>query len=207
MIRRRNRKGLAAYLNSHPHPGGIIVSEKHRFIYMKPCRTGGTSILRKVLEQMPLETFHYKDDRGRFLKWLEMVTDDALADYQIFSFVRNPWDRAVSIARYFDIPIAEFASVHRRLIAGDQNLRQHSLPCHCYTHVKGIPFVDMIGRFEQLERDFRDICKSLDISPPDRLPHANASERTHYTDYFDCETQSLVQDIYQQDVELFNYRF
>lgn len=156
---------------------------------------------------MPLETFHFKDDRDRFLQWLETITDDALADYRIFSFVRNPWDRAVSIARYFDIPLAEFASNHRRLISGDPNLRLHSLPCHRYTHLEGIPFVDMIGRFEQLERDFRDICKTLGISPPDRLPHANASERTHYNYYFNSETQSSVQDIYQEDVELFNYQF
>ena len=206
-IRSPIRTGLADYLRSHPHPGGIIVSQRHRFIYMKPCRTGGTSILRKTLEQMPLDTFHFKDHRQRFTRWLRTINDEALNDYRIFSFVRNPWDRAVSIARYFNIPLGDFVADHQRLVRDDQNLRQHSLPCYKYTHLGEHPFVDLLGRFEQIDSDFQDICGQIGIASPNRLPHANASNRTHYSQYFDDRSRAVVRKIYKRDIEFFDYRF
>ena len=206
-INRPNRVGLANYLNTHAHLGGIIVSQKYRFIYMKSCRTGGTSILRRTLEKMPLDTFHFKDDRERFLAWLGKITDDQLTDYQIFSFVRNPCDRAVSIASYFGLRLEDFVLNHKQLIASDRNLMQHSIPCYRYTHHAGKPFVDMVGRFEKIQTDFHAICHTIGFHPPHRLPHANASNRQGYRDYFEPETFAELCSIYRKDIELFRYDY
>ncbi len=201
------RQGLADYLRQHIHPGGIIVSQRYRFIYMKACRTGGTSILRRTLEQMPLDTFHFKDHRQRFSAWLDTITDDDLSNYQIFTFIRNPWDRTVSIASYFEIPLVRFLRNYRNLVAENQQLLQHSLPCHLYSHNRDLPFVDVIGSFEQIQQDFQSICQLLDIRPPKRLVRSNQSQRTAYTDYFDTESKSAVANIYRKDIELFGYKF
>lgn len=202
-----HRKGLADLLRSHPHWGGIVVSEKHRFIYMKPCRTGGTSILRQTLEQSPLDTFHFKDHRNRFIRWIHAITDAQLAEYRIFSIVRNPWDRAVSIASYFKVPLASFIRNHDRLTGCSTLMRQHSMPCTQYTHHDSVQFADWIGRFENLESDFSKICRELGFAPPSPFPHANRSHRTRYQDYYDAKLRQELTTIYRDDIERFDYRF
>src|SRR5690348_4048323 len=101
--------GLADYLRTFEHPGGIIVSEERKFIYMKAPRTAGTSILRKVLEPAIPGMIHEKDAPEAFAAWKRRITDERLAEYFIFSFVRNPWDRFVSIACYFKLSVAQLA--------------------------------------------------------------------------------------------------
>src|SRR5690242_13692492 len=115
-FQRQPRAGLAKHFQSLPHPGGIIVCEEPRFIYMKVPRTGGTSVLRLTLDKMPLDIFHHKNHPDRFGDWLSRLTDADLEDYFIFTFVRNPWDRAVSIASYFQIPFHRFAAEYYELI-------------------------------------------------------------------------------------------
>ena len=89
------REGLAEYLRSHEHPGGIIVCEQPKFVYMKPTKTAGTSILRAGLEKRVPGIFHHKDRPEKFAEWINRITDDELEDYYIFTVVRNPWDRLV----------------------------------------------------------------------------------------------------------------
>ena len=202
-----DRRGLTSFLRSHPHPGGIIVSERYRFIYMKPCRTGGTTILRRKLEHLPLETFHLKDQEGRFRDWLENLDDDQLKNYRIFAFVRNPWDRAVSIAAYFKLPLHRFVHEFQSLTARIPVLAQHALPLHYYTHCHGRPFVDWIGKFERLQEDFDSICRQLNIPAGERLSICNRSNHLPYPLCYDFETQSKIRIIYGEDIDYFRYDF
>ncbi|MDB5339078.1 MAG: hypothetical protein JWN70_4697 [Planctomycetaceae bacterium] len=110
--------------------------EEPRFIYMKAPRTGGTSILRLTFEKMPLDIFHHKNHPGRFAAWLSQATDADLEQYFIFTFVRNPWDRAVSIAGHFQIPFKQFAENFQQLVTQDQNPLEHSLPLHNYAYLE-----------------------------------------------------------------------
>lgn len=205
-IVRHSRVGLADYLRALPHPGGIIVCAAPPFIYMKAPRTGGTSILRGTLEKLPLDVFHFKDHRPRFEDWLSHVTDRDLENFFICSFVRNPWDRAVSIARYFQIPFLRFARDYDRLIAGNRTLCQHALPLHTYTHMGDRQFVDFIGRFEMLQASFERLCERLGLESRE-IPHANRSDRTDYQDYYDAESQQQIDSLFGRDAELYGYRF
>ena len=42
-------QNLSDYLKKFPHQGGIIVCEEKKFIYMKACKTAGTSISKVLL--------------------------------------------------------------------------------------------------------------------------------------------------------------
>ena len=71
--------------------------------------------------------------------------------------------------------------------------------------------VDYVGRFETLQGSFSQICKKLDL-PAIELPHLNASKTIYpryeeYQDYYDDETVDFVSQIYEKDIELFNYTF
>lgn len=133
-----------------------------------------------------------------------------------FSFVRNPWDRAVS----------SYSNPDPHLIAQAQGLgldvkqmdfkefvnmmtnvaHSHFLPQHQFVlDPTGNPLVDFLGRYENLEEDFRRVCEEIGVRA--LLPHANASQRSDYRRYYDSETAAQINAFYRDDIELFGYRF
>ncbi len=197
--------GLSDYLRRFKHPGGIIVCEEKQFIYMKAPRTGGTSILRHVLEPSLNSIIHHKDHPAEFAKWMRQLTDEQLSRYYIFSFTRNPWDRLVSVAHHFNISFDTLIKDFDRLQA-QLKIQLHSLPIHLYTHFSGVPFVDFIGRFEHLQDDFDQVCKRVGISQV-KLPHASSTRHAHYSTYYDPDAEAIVASRYAKDIETFGYRF
>jgi hypothetical protein len=197
--------GLADYLRRFEHQGGVIVCEEHRFIYMKAPRTGGTSILRKVLEPAFPGIVHAKASPESFARWKRELTDKQLEDYFIFSFVRNPWDRFVSIATYFRVPVDRLAKDFKRYQRRTA-IRSHSLPLCQYTHCEGIAFADFIGRFENLQADFERVCRRIGCRPG-LLPHESRTTHEHYSQYYDTDTKEAVAQLYARDIDAFGYRF
>lgn len=70
----------------------------------------------------------------------------------------------------------------------------------------GEKLVDYIARFENINEEFKTICKRIGIQPR-KLPHLNISNTTHYREYYTDETRELVWDFFQPDIELFGYEF
>ena len=91
--------------------------------------------------------------------------------------------------------------------------------------------VDYIGRFEDLQAGFDQVCTSIGISPL-TLPHVNETgknrgavyslkqmvkrvspfhrkydEHEHYTKYYDNESIDLVAKLHARDLGTFGYRF
>lgn len=133
-----------------------------------------------------------------------------------FCFVRNPWDRLVSLFFY------------RKLDKEYENFRQFCLdfkdqeiePIGLYNSrlnsqfneqlswiidEKGRLLVDFIGRFERLEEDFSKICRILGVR--NKLPHRNRSDHSGYRDYYDEETAGIIRQRYKRDIEFFGYDF
>ena len=199
------RSGLAAYLRSHEHVGGIIVCEKPKFIYMKPAKTAGTSILRVGLEKRVPGIFHHKDHSEQFRRWLNQISDEELDEYFIFSVVRNPWDRLVSIAAHFQIPLSEFVNNFSEYLQ-DYKMRMHSLPLSIYTHFDGKQFADFYCRFECLQADMNLVFDRLGLKR-EKLGFVNQSKHDHYSLYYTDTEKKLVESFYQKDIEYFGYMF
>ena len=71
---------------------------------------------------------------------------------------------------------------------------------------KGTIAVDFIGRFENIEEDFKIITDKLNIKRT--LKKTNTSKRKEdYRAYYNQETKAKVGIIYKRDIELFNYEF
>lgn len=190
------RDGLAKYLRSHEHPGGIIICERLKFLYMKPAKTAGTSILRATLEKKIPGIVHHKDHPEQYEEWLGRISDEALKDYYIFSVVRNPWDRLVSVAAYLKIPLKRFLNNfddYRK----DEYIRIHSLPLSLYTHFNGMPFVDYICRFECLQADMNLVSDRLGLAR-EKLPFKNRSKHDHYSLYYSPEDMQKAVSIYME---------
>ena len=66
--------------------------------------------------------------------------------------------------------------------------------------------VDYIGRFENLEKDWELICKEIGITHY-KLPKFNVSEHNEWKSYYTDDSEKLVNEIFQDDFEVFNYDY
>ncbi len=200
-----SKSGLSTYLSNHTHPRGIIVCPERKFIYMKATKTAGTSVLRGVLEPKISGIIHQKDHPDEYQTWLDGITDEILKEYFIFTVIRNPWDRVVSIASYFDIQLSEFLQKFDHFCE-DERIRIHSLPLHFYSHNNGQQFADYICRFETLQQDMNHVFAQIDL-PQTQLPFMNPSDHQHYSTYYGPDEIDLVGDLYQKDITYYGYTF
>ena len=66
--------------------------------------------------------------------------------------------------------------------------------------------IDFIGKVENLQKDFDFICDKINLQKQ-IIPKQNKSKVVDYTDFYDNETIKITSDIYQSDLEKFNYKF
>ena len=128
-------------------------------------------------------------------------------DFFKFTFVRNPWDKAVSEWKYFlkvdpDYNFTFQESLHAHYYVW------HLYPWeeHNWEQFKYAEGCDFVGRFENLQQDFNTVCDKIGISRQ-QLPHTNKSQRKHYTEYYDDETREIVAEKFAKDIEHFGYKF
>ncbi len=66
--------------------------------------------------------------------------------------------------------------------------------------------MDYIIRFEHLQKDFDNMLSELNIQEK-KLSHVNKTKRGHYRDWYDEKSKALVEEIYKEDIEKYNYSF
>ena len=133
-----------------------------------------------------------------------------------FCFVRNPWDRLVSLFFYrgFDKKYENFE--HFCLDFKDQEIEpiglfnsklnsQFNDQTTWIVGQNGRLLVDFIGRYERLSDDFSKVCKILGIRK--KLPHRNKTDHAHYKKYYNPKTIEIVKRKYIRDIDLFGYEF
>lgn len=135
--------------------------------------------------------------------------------YFKFCFVRNPWDRALSMYKYLTNKAETFESfLSNHLGNPNSKLAYFFKP---QTHYALDPNkrvkVDFIGKFETLQEDLDPIIRRLHLDA--ELKHINASREapnktnTHstYRDFFCQKTRKIIERFYASDIKAFNYEF
>ena len=201
----------------------IMISHKHKFIFVHIPKCGGTTIEKFFLDKdgvdcdwsrnAPLGSLSeeskkkYRLEPGQHAPF-NSFQKEFKEKYFSFTFARNPWSKMVSEWAYFyeqKDPIT-FKEFTQRMINPDHNNKHpysgwHFKSQHIFS--KGCKF---IGRFESLQKDFNHACDKIKI-PRQELPHENKSKHKHYTDYYDNETREIVAEKYAEDIEYFGYKF
>jgi hypothetical protein len=133
-----------------------------------------------------------------------------------FTFVRNPWDRMVSIysrmdpnmlmrAREVGLDLSN-VSFNQFLERTEEFSHIHLVPqCAFIFNACGICEIDFIGRYERLADDFRAVCARLGVNRS--LSRVNVTNRKDYHDYYSDITRKIVERRYKEDIEKFNYCF
>jgi hypothetical protein len=162
---------------------------------------------------------------------LQYLTRPQLESAFSFSFVRNPWDRIVSEYRYrrgyLRCSFKDYL-MHEFPEPGMSDASRHVLSQKEFIFDKeGNQLVDFVGRFENLQSDFEEVCLRAGLEP-DILPRAKEASGTrltipeglrqllglykeprhrHYSGYYDAESRELVATLYAQDIQAFAYNF
>lgn len=148
--------------------------------------------------------------------------------YFKFGFVRNPWDRLLSAYNYLrnggngseeDVGFMErqlrkngidcFEKfVHEWLTKDRAYSFIHLVPQTEFVLHRGRLQVDFIGKFENVDSDFKKVVQSIGIDC-EPLQHLNASRKLFntYREKYDDIMKTIVNDIYSEDVQFFQYHF
>lgn len=202
---------------------GWIVSSKYRFIFIHIPKTGGTSLAepsfqggKGVLSGVLGEHDYARAGHIRAVG-LKQRMGGQWDNYFKFAFVRNPWDRMVSLYHYFlQNPEKQASDIGKRIAACSDftdfcsRLDELELDPHFDEQIsylidfQGNMLVDYVGRYETLDRDYKDICARLGL-PVMSLPHYRQSSHHHYLQYYDEQAIDAVARRYKNDIAVFNY--
>lgn len=133
--------------------------------------------------------------------------------YFKFSFVRNPWDIEVSNYHYArGIPLfkSHRANIIKKMSFGEYlEWREKDPPqpqiCRFIDENDNM-LMDFIGRFENLQHDFRYICNRIKVQDV-FLKQYNKSDHRPYREYYTPLTTALVAKWYNRDILSFDYEF
>ncbi|OHB78464.1 MAG: hypothetical protein A2W31_00060 [Planctomycetes bacterium RBG_16_64_10] len=135
-----------------------------------------------------------------------------------FTVVRNPWAKVVShygyrlkrdkLCRDGDrLGFADWV----RLAYGQNDPRYYDVPkmfmpqVDWITDDHGAMLVDFVGRFEDLEGSFAEICRRLGVVAT--LPHLKRTDHGPYQEYYTPEARGIVARWFARDIEQFGYGF
>lgn len=152
----------------------------------------------------------------------QRLEPDVFQGYFKFSFVRNPWDRFVSYVawkadesgklkwiRNAEPTLAEFYNVLWRLLcdrAFGRSVHPHLVPQIDYIFdSNGKLGVDFVGRVENLEVDWKEVCNRIGVDAP--LEKRMKSNHKPYTDYYNPITRLLIWLVYRRDIKQFGYSY
>ena len=210
----------------------MILSHSKKFIFIHIYKVAGISI-RKVLspydERTSKDFSWYMNLRFNIGQRYQLFSDwaidhirakqlkkhmrmDVFNNYFKFCFVRNPWDWQVSLyhfmLQYKNHPQNKLVSSMKTFdeyiewrIENDFELQKDFI-CDENDDI----LVDYIGRIENLQEDFDEICLRLEI-PPAQLPFSNKSNHRPYREYYNKHTIDLIAKAFKEDIELLHYEF
>ena len=138
------------------------------------------------------------------------VSSETWDTYFKFGFVRNPFDRFVSTCFFLNRQNPRFAQAPVQLMKRFltfEKFRQRILvrpQSELLTDKSGEIVVDYVGRYEDLQQSYDEICERIGIPPTD-LTRKNPSDHAAFTKYYDDELRDIVAAFYADDFRNFTY--
>lgn len=216
-----------------------MISYKYSCIFIHIPKCGGSSIeafLRENAEGLGWKKENGLDYTMRGSGLAKVI--NLHPHYFTFTFVRNPFDRFVSIWKhsergkgdYFDrcrknLALKEYAYLIKdgdpgKLSSFDKYhskkqidfILDYNKDCFFSVPRKTNDNCDYIGRFENLQNDFKEVCRKINLNKHSLKTSTYAPDRMkgvskHYSSYYDRETVEIVREIYNEDIEYLGYKF
>lgn len=209
----------------------MIISHSKKFIFIHNYKVAGTSIkyiLSKYNNQSFKGSIHtdklklligvypkiYSNQFSGHVSAIELknrLPKQVFERYYKFGFVRNPWDWQVSLYTYM---LKLETHEQHKLIKSMRNFDEYidwrvNKDLHLqkeFFYDKDMCLVNFVGKMENLENDFNNVCKTIGIKQT--LPHLNESRQNedNFLKYYSQKSIDLLFEAFKEDVKLFNYR-
>ena len=213
----------------------MIVSHRHRFIFFAVPRTGSHAVRTALAPSLGPEDWQQEGlltgarsplpPLGRIghghisLRLARPHLPEAVwRTYFKFAFVRDPYDRFVSACAMMNKGNAAYAGHETAVMkytltslrgavsaASFRKLMLAQPQAGLLVDESGRIGVDFVGRYEDIQESFAQVCRRIGI-PPQPLPVVNAASHRPYREYYDDELRRLVTSFYRRDFELLGYR-
>lgn len=208
----------------------MIISHKHKFIFIHIPKCAGSSICRALLtgelynidskgcrelDQNIAQVFKPSErifgnstdieQHSTVCEITEYLSARGLDinDYFTFTFTRNPWSRAVSTYFYADkIKETEWGKERISKTFSEYTAEMTWPICSFYIN----PGVDFVGKVENIQEDFDIVCDRIGMNRV-KVPHMNGTNHKHYTEYYDDQSRDHISQSCKEDIEKFNYEF
>ena len=194
----------------------MLISNKAFFFHIP--KTAGTSI-ESVFGGCP-NPHQTLSQKSKFsINYQHAFPSEINTKLPSFCFVRNPWDRIVSLFFHFkknnflptDFSFFNFVlSVNEETLASKFIPRPHPrkerMAKMCLPYSFWLSKNIGVGKFENLQEDFNSICDKIGIERK-TLPHIGGTKHQYYTEYYNDETREIVGKKYANDIEDFEYEF
>jgi len=189
-----------------------MINNEYNFLFIRVAKTASTSLISGLPKtKTPANGWPY--DQNHIPLWYyknSILKDSSYKNLFKFSFVRNPYDRAVSIWKYWNkwsrsqggktLDFKTLLTLNSDLINKEKFSSKYS---NQYEFTKGCDFV---GRLENLQEDFDTACNHIGIESK-KLPFKNRTSHDHYSKYYNDETRQIVKEKYFKDLDYFGYGF
>lgn len=206
----------------------IISHTKKKFIFIHIFKTAGTSFrkvlyplantrlqghLRRFFLKMGLDFYNPSPLRDHVTaqEVISLIGRNKFDSYLSFAVVRNPWDWQVSLYSYMllnqehpqhelMLRMKSFDDYIKWRCENEVRSQKEFLVDQC-----GKIVVKKILKFETLQNDYNKLSDELNITA--KLPRLNKSDRRDYREYYNSESIEMVAKFFQEDIQMFNYKF
>jgi len=210
-----------------------MIIPEHNTIFIHTPRTGGTSIERMFGFAGGIDT--YDETRGmyqdhRTAREIKSKVGPQYWDMTFkFGFVRNPWDKMVSMYQYrlhspfYRSESFEYENVYRAEHGEDIDYETWLIDLPwvinpirkqgCYDQLNyfcdkgGNIIVDHIARFELFPIEWQYIKTKMGCT--EELLHLNkgSKKKYDYRDFYNDKTKRVIEERFSKDIKHFRYRF
>ena len=168
----------------------------------------------KFKQHLNFSLYDHSFDDHEKAKDVKKSLGEAYSSYFKFAIVRNPWDWIFS---HYSYALKNVRHHRHKYIKYNFNNFNEYIEHECSEGTPGTyqqdfiydesgnQIVDFIGKFENINSDFKTICSNLNIN--EGMPHFNQSSKRSYKEYYTKRSKELVENYYLKDIELFGYQF
>ena len=189
----------------------MLISHKHKFIFIHVHRTGGTSIINLLKRELENDIDEISEHGNANSS--ERVLIDKYPNYKIIGFVRNPWARILSwyslINKWNDFTIKESREEYQKFL----ELKLAAKPNDPYFHYNQLDYFPNLDtkritlyRFEDFDEETKKLFALINLDAG-KIPHTNQTESKKYQDYYTQESKELISHMCIRDINYFKYSF
>jgi hypothetical protein len=197
----------------------MILSEKHKYLFVELPHTGSTAISNELCENY--DGVRILRKHSLFHEFKNAKTNKK--DYFVFSCIRNPLDEVVSIyLKYKTDQITEYtqiadykrASLDRYNFAKNSNngyrdylKKFYKLPYDNWSCLAHKQF-NFVLRFENLQQDFQTVLEKIGLEQKRPLPVVNTThEKNNYLTYYSPEIYDYAKYVFSPFMNRWDYIF